>query len=54
MICDACLSMERSMKQKMGPQVPSRVGNVGEKLFIDLVTISYDRTGRDGTRSRNN
>ena len=38
--CHICLSKERSMKNKMGPHVPSTVGNVGEKVFINLVTLS--------------
>ena len=37
---DVCLTKERSIKAKMGPHVPSTVGNVGEKVFIDLVTLS--------------
>ena len=24
----------------MGPHMPSTVGNIGEKLFIDIVTLS--------------
>ena len=38
--CDVCLTKERSIKNKMGPHVPSTVGNVGEKVFIDLVSMS--------------
>ena len=38
--CNVCLTKERSVKNKMGPHVPSTVGNVGEKVFIDLVTLS--------------
>ena len=38
--CDVCLTKERSIKAKMGPHVPSTVEYVGEKLFIDLVTLS--------------
>ena len=36
--CDVCLIKERSVKQKVGPNVPSTEGNVGEKVFIDSVT----------------
>ena len=38
--CDTCLAIERSFKAKRGPQVPSTVGNTGEKVFIDLVSMS--------------
>ena len=38
--CDVCLAKERSIKVKTGPHVPCVVGNVGEKLFIDLVSMS--------------
>ena len=38
--CDICLAKERSVKVKTGPHVPSVVGNVGEKIFIDLVSMS--------------
>ena len=38
--CDVCLTKDRSIKAKMGPHVPSTVGNVGQKLFIDLVRLS--------------
>ena len=38
--CDVCLAKERSVKMKTSPHVPSVVGNVGEKLFIDLVSMS--------------
>ena len=38
--CDICLETERSIKVKTGPHVPSTVGNVGEKIFIDLVSMS--------------
>ena len=40
LFCDICLSKERSIKQKMCPHVPSTTGNVGEKVFIDSVTLS--------------
>ena len=35
--CNTCLAKERSIQAKRGPHVPSTVGNVGEKVFIDLV-----------------
>ena len=35
-----CLTKKRSIKPKMGPLVLSTVGNVGKKVFIDLVTLS--------------
>ena len=38
--CDICLTNERSIKFKMGPHVPSTNGNIEEKVFIDLVTLS--------------
>ena len=38
--CDICLTKERSIKPMMGPHVPSAVGNIGEKVFFDLVTLS--------------
>jgi len=38
--CNTCLAKERSIQAKRGPHVPSKVGNVGEKLFIDLVSMS--------------
>ena len=38
--CDICLAKERSVKVKTGPHVLSVVGNVGEKIFIDLVSMS--------------
>ena len=38
--CDTCLAKERSIKAKRGPQLPSIVGNMGEKVFIDLVSMS--------------
>jgi len=37
---DICITKERSIKPKMGRQVPSTVGKVGEKVFIDLVSLS--------------
>ena len=38
--CNTCLAKERSIQAKRGPHVPSTVGNVGEKVFIDLVLMS--------------
>ena len=38
--CDVCLAKERSIKVKTSPHVPSVVGNVEEKLFLDLVSMS--------------
>ena len=38
--CNTCLAKEKSIQAKRGPHVPSTVGNVGEKLFIDLVSMS--------------
>jgi len=35
--CNTCLTKERSIQNKRGP---STVGNVGEKVFIDLVSMS--------------
>ena len=35
--CNPCLAKERSIQAKRGPHVPTTVGNVGEKVFIDLV-----------------
>ena len=37
--CNTCLAKERSIQAKTGPHVPSTVGNVGEKIFIDLVSM---------------
>ena len=37
--CNTCLTKE-SIQNKRGPHVPSTVGNVGEKVFIDLVSMS--------------
>ena len=38
--CSPCLAKERSIQNKREPHVPSTVGNVGEKGFIDLVSMS--------------
>ena len=39
-LCDVCSAEERSITAKRGPHIPSTVGNVGEKLFIDFVSMS--------------
>ena len=38
--CNTCLAKEKRIQAKRGPHVPSTVGNVGEKVFIDLVSMS--------------
>ena len=38
--CNTCLAKERSIQAKRGPHVPSTMGNVGEKVFVDLVSMS--------------
>ena len=38
--CNTCLAKERSIQAKRGPHLPSTVGNVGENVFIDLVSMS--------------
>ena len=38
--CNTFLAEERNIQAKRGPHVPSTVGNVGEKVFIDLVSMS--------------
>ena len=38
--CDTCLVKKRSMPARTGVHVPSLTGYVGEKLFIDLVSMS--------------
>ena len=38
--CNTCLAKEGSIQAKSGPRVPSTVGNIGEKVFIDLVLMS--------------
>ena len=38
--CNICLAKERSIQAKRGPHMPSTVGNVGEKVCIDLVSMS--------------
>ena len=38
--CDTCLTKERSMPVGTGEHGPSLEGYVGEKLYIDLVSIS--------------
>ena len=38
--CDTWLTKERSMQVRTGEHVPSLTGYVGEKLYIDLVSMS--------------
>ena len=38
--CDICIVKERSMPVQVGEHVPSLTGYVGEKLYIDLVSMS--------------
>ena len=38
--CNIFLAKEKIIQNKRGPYVPSTVGNVGEKVFIDLVSMS--------------
>ena len=38
--CDQCIAKECSVKQRVVIHVPSLVGNIGEKMFIDLVSMS--------------
>ena len=38
--CNQCIAKECSVKQRVGIHAPSLVGNVGEKKFIDLVSMS--------------
>ena len=38
--CDICILKERSMPVWVGEHVPSLTGYVGEKLYIDLVSMS--------------
>ena len=58
---NTCLVKERSIQAKRGPHMPSTVGNVGETLFIDLVSMSetvrknrYLLTVQDGVVSELN
>ena len=37
---NTCLAKERSIQDKRGPHMTSTVGNVVEKVFIDLVSMS--------------
>ena len=37
--CDTCLIKERSMPVRAGEHVPLLSGYVGEKLYVDLVSI---------------
>ena len=52
--CDTCLTKEQSMPVRTREHVPSLTGYVGEKLYIDLVSVSdtfrgnqYLLTGED-------
>ena len=38
--CNQCIAKEQRGKQRVGVHVPSLVGNFGEKMFIDLVSMS--------------
>ena len=38
--CDVCIVKERSIPTRVGVHVPSLTGYVGEKLYIDLVSMS--------------
>ena len=38
--CDTCLTKEQSMPVRTGVHVPSLAGYVGEKLYMDLVSMS--------------
>ena len=38
--CDTCIVKERSVPSRVGEHVPSLTGYVGEKLYIDLVSMS--------------
>ena len=38
--CDTCIVKERSMLVRTGVHMPSLTGYVGEKLYIDLVSMS--------------
>ena len=44
--CDTCLIQKRSMPVRTGEHVPSLTGYVGEKLYIDLVSMSYTLRGK--------
>ena len=38
--CDTCIVKERSMPVRTGVHVPSLTGYVGERLYVDLVSMS--------------
>ena len=38
--CGQCIARECNVKQRVGIHVPSWVGNVVEKMFIDLGSMS--------------
>ena len=37
--CDTCIIKDRSMPVKTGVHIPSLTGYVGEKLYVDLVSM---------------
>ena len=43
--CDTCIVKERSMPLRTRVHVPSLTGYVGEKLFVDLVSMSDNVRG---------
>ena len=43
--CDTCLTTEQSMPVQTGEHVPSLTGYVGEKLYLDLVSMSKTMRG---------
>ena len=43
--CDTCIVKERSIPVRSGIHMPSLTGYVGEKLYIDLVTMSDTMRG---------
>ena len=43
--CDTCLTKEQSMPVRTGAHVPSLAGYVGEKLYVDLVSMSQTIRG---------
>ena len=43
--CDTCVVKEKSMPARTGIHMPSLTGYVGEKLYIDLVSMSYTVRG---------
>ena len=43
--CDTCSTKEWSMPIRTGEHVPSLTGNIGVKLYIDLVSMSNTMRG---------